>query len=118
MAKCNINAKSQAVKDLTSMEFSKIFECLERLKYFQALFNYAKLKSQPECFGFWGVCFGFYGPLNLFFWLYGAEKEACRGDDSTLTGETRHGIFKVRLPKDSLTHYRAFITQSGCTRRK
>ena len=46
------------------------------------------------------VCLGFYGPLNLFR-LYGAETEARRGDDPTLTSETRQGIFKVRLPKDS-----------------
>ena len=44
--------------------------------------------------------FGFYGPLHLF-WFYGAETEACRGDDPTLNSETRQGIFKVRLPKGS-----------------
>ena len=58
---------------------------------------------------------GFTVRLTFFFWLYGAETEARRGDDPTLTSETRQGIFKVRLPKDSLTHYHAFITQSGCT---
>ena len=57
--------------------------------------------------------FGFYGPFNLF-GLYKAETEAQSGDDPTLTSETQQGIFKVRLPKDSLTHYHAFITQSGC----
>ena len=65
------------------------------------------LKPQTR---FWG----FYGPLNRF-WLYGAETEARHGDDPTLTSETRRGIFKVRLPKDSLTHNHAFITQSGLT---
>ena len=57
-------------------------------------------------------------PVQPFFWLFGAETEAHRRDDPTLTSETRQGIFKVRLPKDSLTHCHAFITQSGCTGRK
>ena len=67
-------------------------------------------EEQQVWFGL--VCFGFYGPLNLF-WLYGAETESRRRDNPTLTSETRQGIFKVRLPKDSSTHYQAFITQSG-----
>ena len=58
------------------------------------------------------VCLGF--TARYLFWLYGAETEARRGDDPTLTSETRQGIFKVRLPKVRLTHYHAFITQSGC----
>ena len=43
------------------------------------------------------------------------RRKARCGDDPTLTSETRQGIFKVRLPKHILTHYHAFITQSGCT---
>ena len=38
------------------------------------------------------------------FWLYGAETEARRGDDSTLTSEIRQGICKMRLAIVCLIH--------------
>ena len=66
------------------------------------------------CLLFWGGGGRVYSPLNLF-WLFGAETEARRGQVPSLASETRQGIFKMRLLKDSLTHYHASITQFGCT---